>query len=103
MKKLKTPKISWRDAKVPVSVDFDDPYFSSEGGLAEARHVFLKGIGIPDVWIGREQFAIGELGFGTGLNFLVTLQAWRETPVNSLLVSTRNLSQLRTFAELVLG
>jgi len=31
------------------------------------------------------------------------LQAWRETPVNSLLVSTRNLSQLRTFAELVLG
>ena len=83
MKKWKTPKISWRDAKVPVSVDFDDPYFSSEGGLAEARHVFLKGIGIPDVWIGREQFAIGELGFGTGLNFLVTLQAWRETAPSS--------------------
>ncbi len=31
------------------------------------------------------------------------LQAWRDTPVTSLLVSTRNLSQLRTFAELVLG
>ncbi len=31
------------------------------------------------------------------------LQAWRETPVTSLLVSTQNLSQLRTFAELVLG
>ncbi|MEQ8485493.1 MAG: LLM class F420-dependent oxidoreductase [Pseudomonadales bacterium] len=31
------------------------------------------------------------------------LQAWRETPVTSLLVSTRNVDQLRTFAELVLG
>ncbi|HEY5646925.1 MAG TPA: LLM class F420-dependent oxidoreductase [Pseudomonadales bacterium] len=31
------------------------------------------------------------------------LQAWRESPVTSLLVSTRNLDQLRTFAELVLG
>ena len=31
------------------------------------------------------------------------LQAWRETPVTSLLVSTRNIDQLRTFAEVVLG
>ena len=31
------------------------------------------------------------------------LNAWRETPVTSLLVSTQNMSQLRTFAELVLG
>ena len=31
------------------------------------------------------------------------LQAWKETPVTSLLVSTRNIDQLRTFAELVLG
>ncbi len=31
------------------------------------------------------------------------LQAWRETPVTSLLVSTRDPQQLRTVAELVLG
>ena len=31
------------------------------------------------------------------------LQAWQETPVTSLLVSTQNLGQLRSFAELVLG
>ena len=31
------------------------------------------------------------------------LNAWRETPVSSLLVSTRSLGELRTFAELVLG
>ena len=31
------------------------------------------------------------------------LQAWEDTPVTSLLVSTQNMGQLRTFAELVLG
>ena len=31
------------------------------------------------------------------------LDAWRDTPVTSLLVSTRNIDQLRTFAELVMG
>jgi F420-dependent oxidoreductase-like protein len=31
------------------------------------------------------------------------LQAWRETPVTSLLLGTHDRSQLRTFAELVLG
>ena len=31
------------------------------------------------------------------------LNAWRETPVSSLLVSTRSFGELRTFAELVLG
>ncbi|MGE0622008.1 MAG: LLM class F420-dependent oxidoreductase [Pseudomonadales bacterium] len=31
------------------------------------------------------------------------LEAWRDSPVTSLLVSTRNVDQLRTFAELVLG
>jgi F420-dependent oxidoreductase-like protein len=31
------------------------------------------------------------------------LQPWRESPVTSLLVSTQNIGQLRTFAELVLG
>ncbi|MFT7220411.1 MAG: F420-dependent oxidoreductase-like protein [Candidatus Azotimanducaceae bacterium] len=31
------------------------------------------------------------------------LEAWRDTPVTSLLVSTRSMGELRTFADLVLG
>jgi hypothetical protein len=31
------------------------------------------------------------------------LQAWRQTPVTSLLVSARSSAELRTVAELVLG
>ena len=70
-----TAQIDWRDA-TPVSRRFDDPYFSLQGGVAETRHVFLSGNGLPARF--RPGFSILELGFGTGLNFLVTLRAHRE-------------------------
>lgn len=69
-------ELEWRDGAVPVSVRFDDPYFSLDNGLAETRHVFLDGNDLPTRF--RDGFAIAELGFGTGLNFLTTLAAWRE-------------------------
>jgi tRNA 5-methylaminomethyl-2-thiouridine biosynthesis bifunctional protein len=39
--------------------------------------VFLTGCGLPERWAGREHFTIGELGFGTGLNFLAAMELWR--------------------------
>ncbi|MEM9496884.1 MAG: tRNA (5-methylaminomethyl-2-thiouridine)(34)-methyltransferase MnmD [Pseudomonadota bacterium] len=71
------PGLDWRDGHVPVSRRFDDPYYSLENGLAEARHVFLGGNDIPARLVDR--FHVAELGFGTGLNLLVTLAAWRST------------------------
>ncbi|ULB08454.1 tRNA (5-methylaminomethyl-2-thiouridine)(34)-methyltransferase MnmD [Cereibacter azotoformans] len=68
--------LEWRDGIVPVSTRFDDPYFSLADGLAETRHVFLAGNGLPGRF--RDGFAIAELGFGTGLNMLATLIAWRQ-------------------------
>ena len=68
-------EIEWRDGGVPVSTRFDDPYFSLENGLAETRHVFLDGNGLPGRF--RDGFCIGELGFGTGLNFLTAVEAWQ--------------------------
>lgn len=67
-------EIDWRDDRVPVSTRFDDPYFSIHDGLAETRHVFLAGNGLP----GRfgDDFRIMETGFGTGLNFLTAWEAW---------------------------
>ena len=67
-------EIEWRDDVVPVSTRFDDPYFSLQNGLEESRHVFLSGNDLPERF--RNGFCIGELGFGTGLNFLATLEAW---------------------------
>lgn len=70
--------VEWRGA-VPVSRHFDDPYFSLQDGLAETRHVFLKGNGLPGRF--RPAFHIAELGFGTGLNLLAALIAWRASGV----------------------
>ena len=78
MASLLDPDISWRGDAVPVSGRFNDPYYSVENGLAETRHVFLAGNGLPDRWRGRTRFTIGELGFGTGLNFLATWKSWRD-------------------------
>lgn len=71
--------LEWRDGRVPVSRRFDDPYYSLDDGLAETRHVFLVGNDLPARF--ADGFRIAELGFGTGLNFLVTLAAWRAAGV----------------------
>ena len=62
----------------PCSEAFGDVYHSAGGGPAQARHVFLGGNDLPARWRGRSRFVVLETGFGLGLNFLVTWQAWRE-------------------------
>ena len=64
----------------PYSEVFGDVYHSADGGLAQADHVFLKGNQLPNRWRGRETFVILETGFGLGINFLTTWQAWRRDP-----------------------
>src|SRR3989442_5851853 len=67
----------------PWSEEFGDVYHSAAGGPAQARHVFLAGNRLPQRWAGRERFVILETGFGFGLNFLATWQAWRRDPARS--------------------
>jgi len=76
------PDLEWLDGDVPRAARFEDTYFSKAGGLEETRHVFLTGNGLPERWRGRESFTIAEFGFGTGLNFLATLDAlsWMDQP-----------------------
>ncbi|MEY4695653.1 MAG: hypothetical protein RIT14_81 [Pseudomonadota bacterium] len=71
--------LDWRDGVIPVSTRFDDPYFSLADGLAETRHVFLSGNGLPARF--RPGFHIAELGFGTGLNLLASCLAWQAAGV----------------------
>ncbi|MEP2640136.1 tRNA (5-methylaminomethyl-2-thiouridine)(34)-methyltransferase MnmD [Roseobacter sp.] len=74
-----TADVSWNPDGVPVSDRFDDPYFSLEDGMEETRHVFLQGNQLPERFC--DGFHIAELGFGTGLNFLTTLQVWQQAGV----------------------
>mgnify|MGYP000285279756 CR=1 FL=1 len=71
-------RLEWRDG-VPASADYGDIYFDVTDGLAQARQVFVGGIGAPDIWHGAKRFTVGEVGFGAGLNFLATWRRWRET------------------------
>ncbi len=71
------PEASWSAGQLR-SARFDDVYFSADGGLGEARAVFLAGCGLPGRWRGRRRFTVGELGFGTGLNILALLQMWQQ-------------------------
>jgi len=61
----------------PFSAAFDDVYHSAHGGLAQARHVFIQGNNLADRWLQQNPFVIAETGFGLGLNFLATWQAWQ--------------------------
>ncbi len=77
--------ITWQDDGAPYSPDYDDVYFSRQGGLAETHHVFLRANDLQARWLAAEQhagagvFTIAELGFGTGLNFLSCWQLWQQT------------------------
>jgi len=64
----------------PFSAQFSDIYHSADSAAGQARHVFLRGNDLPARWAGARVFAIVETGFGIGLNFLTTWQAWRDDP-----------------------
>jgi len=75
---------SFRSDGTLYSPRFDDIYASSQGALAQARHVFLSGNDLPERWHSSDRFTIVETGFGAGLNFLATWRALRETAANRL-------------------
>ncbi len=68
--------VLWK-GDVPFSAAFDDPYYSLDDGKAESIFVFLEGAEVLNNTDNSDHFVIGETGFGTGLNFLTTWQAWR--------------------------
>ncbi len=76
MKKVQFAKIEFDGRDVPVATDFDDPYFSFADGLRESEYVFLSGNQISERL--KNGFQIAELGFGTGLNAILTWRKWVE-------------------------
>lgn len=72
--------LSFDSQGTPTADAYSDVYHAAAGGPAQARHVFLAGNGLPARWRGRERFTLLETGFGLGLNFLATWQAWRDDP-----------------------
>ncbi|MDP3414033.1 MAG: FAD-dependent 5-carboxymethylaminomethyl-2-thiouridine(34) oxidoreductase MnmC [Polaromonas sp.] len=78
--------IEWLPDGTPYSPRFGDRYRSELGGLGQSREVFLRGCGLPEAWAHQPQWRILETGFGLGLNFMVTWQAWRADPARPRLL-----------------
>jgi tRNA 5-methylaminomethyl-2-thiouridine biosynthesis bifunctional protein len=70
-----------------VSTNYDDVYFSGDG-IAETEHVFIRGNNLDQRFSQTEgTFVVAETGFGTGLNFLVTANAFvHHAPATAKLV-----------------
>ena len=77
---LEIPTLQRLADGTPFSERYGDVHYAAAGGPAQARHVFLAGNDLPARWQGRGRFVILETGFGLGLNFLATWQAWRADP-----------------------
>lgn len=82
--------LDWNDGDMPYSREFGDHFYCQTDGRLECGHTFLAGNGLPERWSpagdshqdraeknADRPFVIGELGFGTGLNFCETWRQWK--------------------------
>lgn len=72
---LKPADLQWSEDGSLESPLYGDVYFQRKGGREESDYVFLQGNDLKQRFAQLSEtsgFNIGELGFGTGLNFLLT-------------------------------
>lgn len=71
-------EIEWAEYG-PRSADRSDVYFSKAGAIEEAQYIFLQGNNLAERFGSQRNVTVGELGFGFGLNFLLTWKAFEES------------------------
>jgi len=76
---MKYANLEWRDGQ-PYNPEFDDVYFSIDNGIEETEHVFIHHNQLQKRFTEncKSSFVITETGFGSGLNFLITVKHWLE-------------------------
>ncbi len=121
-----SPDLTFKQDGTPFSKLFNDIYFDSEYGYQQSEQIFIHGNDVcRRIKQAKNSFVIAETGFGTGLNFLLTLQAYQKSQqdiaptecVNlsfisvekypltkaQLALSLQSLPQLSSLAELLLA
>lgn len=80
-----SPEIEW-EGSTPHSSRFGDIYFSPQNGFAETEYVFVQGGGLRALWEApaEKNFTLFELGFGSGLNFVATVESFLKTAPSEL-------------------
>ncbi len=78
-KTITSSTLSYQKNGAPYCQRFDDIYFDSESGTEQSDFVFIQKNQIKERLASSEEtFTVAETGFGTGLNFLLTLQAYQK-------------------------
>ncbi len=81
-------RIEWRN-QTAYSTHFDDFYFSMNDAVEERNYVFIEQNNLLPRWQALnsgDSFSVGELGFGAGINFLLSCKHWLATaPANCTL------------------
>lgn len=81
---ITAPKLRFEHDGSPFSEQFNDIYFDSASGYQQSEQVFIIGNNITErIKQAKNNFVIAETGFGTGLNFLLTLQACQKLQQSS--------------------
>ena len=81
MDKLQPARLALTPDGIPISAAGGPLPPAAYGNPALARHVFMGGNDLPGRWQDRDRFVVLATGFGLGLNFLSTWQAWRNDPL----------------------
>ena len=84
---LKSPKLQWLNSKTPFSKEYEDRYYSEDNPVEECKYVYLNSNGLPKRWITstEKRFIIAEIGFGLGLNFILSANSHTDHEINKQL------------------
>lgn len=88
---LNPARLQWSENGDLESLDYGDVYFQRGAGFAESDYVFLQHNKLAERFaaMGPRGFCVAELGFGTGMNFLLTARLFLQTaPKDAHLVFT---------------
>lgn len=97
---INTAKVNFQTDGSPVSSEFDDIYFDASSTCSQSEQVFINANNIDKRWqqLSKQshtadselnEFIIAETGFGTGLNFLLTVEkfiAFKQQSQSNLLL-----------------
>ncbi|RME59149.1 MAG: FAD-dependent oxidoreductase [Candidatus Dadabacteria bacterium] len=90
---LKTALIKWEN-NFPLSALYRDIYFPRKEPLAFAEKVFLEGTNLLEKSKKINPLTVGEIGFGAGINFLVTVKTFLQKAPSSAALSFYSVESL---------
>jgi len=75
---IQKPRLFISSKKGVFSRRYDDIYFDKLNGLKEKEYVYINANDLANRFNLSNKFCIAELGFGTGLNFILTWKLWKK-------------------------